>query len=108
MTVLMAVLLLFGSTSKELVHSFAHHTDTIHHEHGVDNADHEHHGTYIEKQHHHCAFLSFELTPFEYEPFAFVFPFFQQHITSHEASAVAHLCDRSVPLRLLRGPPVFA
>lgn len=108
MTVLMAVLLLFGSTSKELVHSFAHHTDTIHHSHGGHDADHDDDGTHLEKQHHHCAFLSFELTPFEHEPFVFVFPFFRERITDQEASAVAHLCDRSVPLRLMRGPPVFA
>lgn len=95
----MAVLLLFGSTSKEFVHAFAGHEDTVHHEHGG--------GLHIDQQHHHCAFLSFELTPFQYEPFQYVFPFYQEHFTTHEAGTVTHLCDRPVVYQLLRGPPAF-
>jgi hypothetical protein len=55
---LLAFLLLFGGTSKELVHLFADHTDTqcsaVHHD-----------GPVFEQQHHHCDFLNYSLTAFD-------------------------------------------
>jgi hypothetical protein len=55
----LVVLLLFGNTPAELIHTFAHHKDTVHH-----RAE----GQTIDAQHHHCQFLGFHLMPFAVPP----------------------------------------
>lgn len=58
------LILVFGATPKEFIHSFAHHHDTVH----CCKVD----GPTMENQHHHCSFLSFHLMAFE-PPFSLPF-----------------------------------
>ncbi|MBS1782265.1 MAG: hypothetical protein JSS78_04305 [Bacteroidetes bacterium] len=62
----MALTLLFGSTSKEFVHQFVGHQDTVHHVHGSGELS-------FESQHHHCTFVSFVLAPFVEHSLTFSF-----------------------------------
>lgn len=55
--VLLVAILLFGGASKEWVHHFADHTDTIH-------TAHDDKGAYLEEQHHHCKFLEVQLSAY--------------------------------------------
>ncbi|MBL7684233.1 MAG: hypothetical protein JNK00_12810 [Flavipsychrobacter sp.] len=57
LTAWLAILLLFGSTSKEYIHIFADHQDTVHSHLEKD-------GLVIEPEHHHCSFLSYALPLF--------------------------------------------
>ncbi|RYE24342.1 MAG: hypothetical protein EOP51_07665 [Sphingobacteriales bacterium] len=57
LSVWLSIILLFGSTSKEFVHLFSGHEDTVHCTNGKT-------GLVFESQHHHCTFLSFCLTAF--------------------------------------------
>jgi hypothetical protein len=85
----LALLLVFGSTSKEYIHLFADHTDTTH-----CHSNHDHDGLSFESEHHHDA-ASYQLR------------FLPTYITSHDAEEVAHLTPREVPASRLRGPPVI-
>lgn len=53
---LLVLMVVFGNLSREWVHSFAGHEDTIHHYHGE--------GLYFEGEHHHCDFLEIPLPVF--------------------------------------------
>lgn len=55
--VLLAAILLFGGASKEWLHHFADHTDTVH-------TGRQEKGAYLEKQHHHCKFLEVQLSAY--------------------------------------------
>ncbi|MBS1774075.1 MAG: hypothetical protein JST82_14545 [Bacteroidetes bacterium] len=50
LSVWLAILLLFGSTSREFIHLFAGHKDTIH-------THSQKEGLSFENKHHHCSFL---------------------------------------------------
>jgi len=100
-SVWLAALLLFGTTPSSAIHRLARHHDTVHH--------HDGHGTVAEPQHHHCAFLGFELMPFDAptlpaititEPLPRPRSFFQ---SQDERAA-----QQSIALREGRGPPVFS
>ena len=52
-----ALLLLFGTTSKDWIHEFANHQDTADCYRKIE-------GLIIEKEHHHCSFLTDVLLPF--------------------------------------------
>ena len=56
---LLALVVFFGTTSKEFIHSFAGHEDT-------ESCNHTHkaHPSF-ESKHHHCSFLSDTLMPFD-------------------------------------------
>jgi hypothetical protein len=89
---------LFGGTSKELIHHFAGHEDTVHHQHQK--------GLSFENKHHHCAFLSDFLSPFEPADFSFHLQtfsvFYRQFsipVNEKRVSLVRHTVS-------LRGPPV--
>lgn len=57
LALLLAALLLFGGTTKDVLHAWTGHRDTVH-EHRSDGS------LAFESKHHHCDFLSFFLTPF--------------------------------------------
>jgi hypothetical protein len=99
LSVWLATLLLFGNISKEFIHSFTHHTDTV--EHSYD-------GLAFEKEHHHCDFLNFSLTAFAND---IQFPFVA-------VSSVKYLLQNFILINgvyqhtpsvsFLRGPPSVA
>lgn len=99
LAVWLAVLVLFGGTAKELVHSFANHQDTEH------TADFGKGKAVAEKAHHHCEFLHFTLTPFHYQELRFEVQFHEkpEALTYHLAPDA--LVVREVSFRTLRGPP---
>lgn len=97
--VVLAVLLVFGSTPKEYIHLFADHEDTTH-----CNNDHRE-GLSFESQHHHCTFLSFTLPPFVHDAVSYQIRFAPVYTERHYAEAVSSLAARNVPAPYLRGPP---
>lgn len=58
----LAILVLFGSTTKEFFHGFADHEDTVHHHCGKGELS-------FESQHIHCDFLDDSLPPFHAQSF---------------------------------------
>lgn len=96
---MMSLLLVFGSTSKEYLHLFADHQDTVH-----VHSDHD--GLSFESEHHHCTFLSFTLTPFAHDAVTYRIQEAKESFLLHQSVAVVHLVPRSVPSSRLRGPPV--
>ncbi|MCB0699530.1 MAG: hypothetical protein H6551_06880 [Chitinophagales bacterium] len=95
----LAVLLIFGSASKEFIHLFASHEDTVH----IHDA---HDGLSFENEHHHCTFLSFALPPFLNDVGTFTLKQPQEYNTNTTAVRVVHLIPRTVTSSFLRGPPV--
>lgn len=99
-SIAMALLLVFGGISKEYLHLYTGHTDTIHTHDDID-------GLVFENEHHHCDFLSFTL-PFYVDDA-------QHHNISekksnaipHKSDVVAHLIPRNLPVSRLRGPPAI-
>ncbi|MBS1588338.1 MAG: hypothetical protein JST52_01865 [Bacteroidetes bacterium] len=90
--------LLFGSTSKEFVHLFVGHQDTVHHVHGSGELS-------FESQHHHCTFVSFVLAPFVKHSLTF-----SLHSAPNLFVLVAYPLCTFMSVRvfsevLLRGPP---
>lgn len=98
----LAFLLLLNSTSREFVHEFAHHQDTIDHCQGnYHTANH----AAFESEHHHCDFLNF-LVPV-YHPIEenFQLDFFQQVITPLSLD-VKSFYSKEKEHTSLRGPPL--
>jgi hypothetical protein len=96
-------LLIFGSTAKEFVHLFAHHTDTIHNPHHICPEGEAH----FEHEHHHCAFLHFVLEPFANDAFIPKFTFYDRALFIQTKSLPTSLfIPRSVDQSFLRGPPI--
>jgi hypothetical protein len=96
-SVWLAILLLFGTTPKEFLHSFAQHKDTQHTTH--------HSGFVLEEKHTHCAFVAFELTPFSND---YTFPFISLSIPSYNSTNTildATLIQQCIIHTSLRGPP---
>lgn len=54
--VMMFIILLFSNASREWLHDFANHTDTVH-----NHSDDLRKGTVFENEHHHCKFLDIPL-----------------------------------------------
>jgi hypothetical protein len=96
----LSLLLLFGSTAKEFVHSFTGHQDTIHHHHGKGELS-------FESQHHHCEFLSFVLAPFDHVVLLFIPTLHQPDIPAVNAPTPQHLAERPLPAAAQRGPPAL-
>lgn len=96
----MAVLLVFGGVSKDFVHLFTGHEDTVH----CNDKDGILH---FESEHHHCDFLSFTLTPFAQDAVDYFIPASIALPEQHTASLVQHLIPRGVIATRQRGPPVF-
>lgn len=94
----LALLLLFGSTAKEFIHSFAGHHDTVH--------AHDPSGLSFESQHHHCDFLSFSFSAFNNDVSV---PLIKRIISTYEQIHIAFepsLIPRDALHTALRGPPV--
>lgn len=96
----MALLLVFGETSKEYLHSFTGHKDTVH-EHDGDGELH------IENEHHHCDFLAFTLPHYVKQAAVSIQYNRKPYAVIVHKEAVAHLVPRAVPASRLRGPPQF-
>lgn len=96
----LAMLLLFGNTPMEFIHSFTGHVDTV---------DTPHKGLAIENKHHHCAFLAFEVTAFnndyDFPVLHFIKPF--SFTQKHTEIAVSYI-QRIIVNNSLRGPPSIA
>lgn len=98
----LAALLLLNGTSREYIHSFTGHHDTVDHCHLNNHTD--HHAAF-ENEHHHCEFLNF-LTPV-YHPVEenFQICFFKPAISP----AVPHFAiffSKEEEHTSLRGPPL--
>jgi hypothetical protein len=96
----LAVILLFGSTSKEFVHLFSGHEDTVHCNNAKD-------GLVFESQHHHCTFLSFCLTAFLNDAPASFVPI--TYFAGYSKPYIVYTLDVinvSRAITTLRGPPV--
>ncbi|MCB0697235.1 MAG: hypothetical protein KDC07_07710 [Chitinophagaceae bacterium] len=101
-SVVMALLLVFGGVSKEYLHMFTGHTDTIDHNYGND-------GLHLESEHHHCTFLSFTLPPYVDDAAIYELPQPKEVFLHNITVTVSHLIPRAVPVSRLRGPPaIFA
>lgn len=96
----LALLLVFGSASKEYIHLFTNHEDTVH-THDV------HDGLSFESEHHHCDFLSFALPPFVNDVSTFHLKPYTEYDAKVSAEPVVHLVPRTVASSLLRGPPAI-
>lgn len=97
-SVAMSLLLMFGGVSKEYLHLYADHEDTVH----VHNcAD----GLVFESEHHHCDFLAFTLMPFVHDAQSFQPTERVFYLQPQYKAVVAHLIPRAQPTSRLRGPP---
>lgn len=96
----MAFLLLFGGVSKEYLHSFADHTDTVHCHDDID-------GLVFESEHHHCTFLSFVLPPYHQDVQDYSIKEKQTYYLTHESGIFTHLVPSSLPAFGVRGPPTI-
>lgn len=94
----MALLLVFGDVSKEYLHLFTGHTDTVHQH---DDED----GLHFENEHHHCSFLAFTLPHYIKDANEVKLPQKNQDFLIVHSERVIHLTARSVPALYLRGPP---
>lgn len=94
----MALLLVFGDVSKEYLHLFTGHTDTVHQH---DDED----GLHFENEHHHCSFLAFTLPHFVKQTDVLVQYHRKPVVMIVNKEAVVHLVPRAVPASRLRGPP---
>lgn len=97
-SVAMALLLVFGGVSKEYLHLYTGHTDTVH---THDDAD----GLVFENEHHHCDFLSFTLPFFVDDAKSYHFNEKQQYSILYKSEVITHLIPLSLPVSRLRGPP---
>lgn len=96
----MALLLVFGGVSKEYLHLFADHEDTV-------DCNHDREGLHFENEHHHCDFLSFTLPPYVHDAAVYVLPQPKEDFLLNTNTTVAHLIPRNLPVSRLRGPPVL-
>ncbi len=95
------MLMLFGTTAREFIHSFTGHEDTIH------NHQHSASGFVIENEHHHCDFLGDAIPVFDND---ITFPFIaviKQPVSSQYILADVQFVQREIVRTSLRGPPVF-
>jgi hypothetical protein len=96
----LAALLLFGTTPSSAIHRLARHHDTVHH--------HDGHGAVAEPQHHHCAFLGFELMPFDAPAvLPLCFESWQQPEHAWLIAPDERAAQQSIALREGRGPPAI-
>jgi hypothetical protein len=97
----LAILLLFGGTSKEFVHLFSGHEDTIH-SHNSQG------GLVAEPEHHHCSFLQYSLATFINDVQApFVPTSYTKHPAQYNETLVACVYATDVVVTSLRGPPIM-
>lgn len=100
-TTYLAVLLLFGTTSKEFVHLYTHHEDTVHTHQCVNKNE-----AHLDHAHHHCSFLSFTLEPFAND---FQLPFlparYLVHVAAYYAVTEVPMITAKASGYYLRGPP---
>jgi hypothetical protein len=95
--VLFFLLVLFGNVSREWLHSFTGHTDTVHHVH--DTAQ-------FEPEHHHCSFLEIPAPAFLYEmPALWQFRPSVAYAPCAEYT-VPHYLSQEARHTALRGPPL--
>lgn len=99
LSALLALLLVFGSTSKEYLHLFTGHEDT------VDCTHEGNHGLSFEKQHHHCEFLSFTLPPFLNDAAEYTFSYHKVYPRIYHTRLADNVVLRPVSSFYLRGPP---
>ena len=96
----MALLLVFGGVSKEYLHLFADHEDTV-------DCFHDSEGPHFENEHHHCDFLSFTLPPYVHDAAVYELPTQTEYFQLNTCTAVAHLIPRTVLASHQRGPPAY-
>ena len=93
----MYMLLLFGTASKEFIHLFTCHEDTVHVDHGE--------GLSFESEHHHCDFLNYSLPDFDNDiGFPFITFADQESFTEFQLHKVQFV-QREIIQTTLRGPP---
>lgn len=96
----LAILLLFGSTSKEFIHLFTGHEDTVH-------SKISRYKIVIEPEHHHCTFLQFSLGSFVND---IQVPYVAVQILAHTEAYTkyfANICHRAPVAACQRGPPAM-
>lgn len=108
LTLLLALLLLFGGTAKEFVHQFAGHTDTVHASCTASCAETKD-GLAFGPKHHHCEFLKFTLAFFD-APALFTFHFRKlppPHVARHISAPEYLWLVRCFSFITGRGPPAL-
>jgi len=101
LSVWLAVVLFFGSTPKEFIHLFTHHTDTVHSAHEKD-------GLVFDPIHHHCTFLSYALPLFVKDDAQPVFTYHEPlTYPQYHAIDVAGHTLAFTATAYLRGPPAI-
>jgi len=97
----LAVVLFFGSTPKEFIHLFTHHTDTVHSAHEKD-------GLVFDPIHHHCTFLSYALPLFIKDDAQPVFTYHDPvSYPQYNAVYVTSPAVAAIYTADLRGPPAI-
>ncbi len=97
---LLALLLVFGTTSKEYIHGFTGHQDTTscHHSHPL--------GPVWDPPHHHCEFLSFVLSAFGPTVFIQLVPARPQLGFCYHAILRSYQDQEPPGRQPVRGPPL--
>jgi hypothetical protein len=94
----MYLLLLFGTASKEFVHLFSGHEDTVH-------IDHDGTGPFFESEHHHCDFLDQVLPSFDNDIAVPYIAFIEQGSYTEYQLHKVQFVQRAIIQTSLRGPP---
>ncbi len=99
LSIFLAILLLFGTVSKEFVHGFASHQDTT-------SCLHPHEGGPVwDPPHHHCDFLSFVLSAFHAVPLWTVIESLQEMAFHYPPPGPSFLDSKAMGSPPVRGPP---
>lgn len=100
-SVVMTLLVVFGNISKEYLHSFTGHEDTVH----LHDDDGELH---FENEHHHCDFLAFTLPHYISDANSPVINTSVITVSYYFPQYTEQVILRSVPHLFLRGPPLLS
>lgn len=97
----LAALLLLNGTSREFIHTFTGHQDTVDQRHLCDHTD--HHAAF-ENKHHHCDFLQYVIPVYQSTQESFQLYFLKEK--THPAPLLEAVClSKERKHTALRGPP---
>src|SRR5690606_12962700 len=98
----LVVIIFAGTVSKEWLHTFANHEDTIE-THCLSSHENE---TYLDNEHHHCDFLSYTLTSFTPSFFETIVCLPQVVFIDHQDKTTQFYFYNRQHHNFLRGPPL--
>lgn len=97
---MMFLLLLFSNASREWLHEFAAHTDTVH-----THSDDLRKGIVFENEHHHCQFLDIPLPSYLQPGIITAILYSPQHTQEGNTFICCRYSDNSPSTLSSRGPP---